>query len=534
MRDSISSLNVRSLLKFTAIGAIVLVLLHFAILGAFPPIYAGSWTTDRDQDTYDAVLHHAHVMVPGIDPAAGVPGAFFRDSYPIRSMLAFWELAKQEVAARNLDTCGDQLGEGLIDAYHQSILGYCLPRDAQHHITLANQTDANTRIWCAPVHRHPFSNWWPYPAAPCLSTHIRPIADKQREFHAHGCEITADGAALDNEMGREMFLGSNLRPGDDSPCRTALNHTAIVIGRQDQWNPFHVAEDLITTLVTVLIAARAAPELIGTRAQLVFVEGYNMDSNRYTPLWDRVGAWAPRRLALDPWEEGVCLTNAIHSVGAGASLLSAMGVGSSYTCASTITWAASHYYRHLFGLLPTESNRVQPINVLWLSREKLDTFAKEHGQWSSWRGIRHIENEDELLQRIRLGMRELCTDGKCVFEDAEEMPETWTQPAKDIVPLRFATIDPMVHALETQIQFVGHTNILVSSHGGALGLSLFLPPGKATLVELQVGGVAGNHHFQHMAYEMGHHYELVGIHQKIDVDNVWEVIRQRISASSEL
>lgn len=62
-----------------------------------------------------------------------------------------------------------------------------------------------------------------------------------------------------------------------------------------------------------------------------------MDANHFTPLWDRIGAWAPRRLALDPWGEDVCcksrrkvklkvVTNAIHSVGAGASLLSAMGV----------------------------------------------------------------------------------------------------------------------------------------------------------------------------------------------------------------
>lgn len=69
---------------------------------------------------------------------------------------------------------------------------------------------------------------------------------------------------------------------------------------------FHVAEDLITTLVTVFIWAKAAPELAHTRVQLVFAEGFGMDSNHFTALWDRIGAWAPRRLALDPWGEGVC------------------------------------------------------------------------------------------------------------------------------------------------------------------------------------------------------------------------------------
>ena len=89
--------------------------------------------------------------------------------------------------------------------------------------------------------------------------------------------------------------------------------------------------------------ARAAPDLIDTRVQLVFAEGYGMDSNHFTPLWDRVGAWAPRRLSLDPWTENTCcgysrdclllgkltpysVTNVIHSVGAGASLVTAMNV----------------------------------------------------------------------------------------------------------------------------------------------------------------------------------------------------------------
>lgn len=69
---------------------------------------------------------------------------------------------------------------------------------------------------------------------------------------------------------------------------------------------FHVAEDLITTLVTLFIAARTVPSLVNSRVQLVFTEGYSMDSNHFTPLWDRVGAWAPRRLSLDPWQEGEC------------------------------------------------------------------------------------------------------------------------------------------------------------------------------------------------------------------------------------
>jgi hypothetical protein len=236
----------------------------------------------------------------------------------------------------------------------------------------------------------------------------------------------------------------------------------------------------------------------------------------------------------------IVVTNAIHSVGAGASLLSAMGIGRSYTCVSTITWAASHYYRHLFGLKPLHSPSTlgsrtkarRPVNILWLSRAKLDAYAKQHSDWSQWRDLRHIENEVVLLARIRSGLEELCNgsgDVDCVYEDAQEFPETWTlttpEESEDApFPIRFASIDPTVHALETQINFVGHASILVASHGGALGLSLFLPPGDATLIELQVGMVNKNFHFEHMANEMGHGYEALRIQRRVDVDQVWAAI----------
>jgi hypothetical protein len=122
----------------------------------------------------------------------------------------------------------------------------------------------------------------------------------------------------------------------------------------------------------------------------------------------------------------------------------------------------------------------------------------------------------------------------CVFEDAQEVPETWALTSPESVgdeeplPVRFAMLDPTVHALETQIHFVGHTTVLVSSHGGALGLALFLPPGDAAIVELQVDGVRGNYHFEHMALEMGHEYEVLGISRTVNVDQVWESVRRRV------
>jgi hypothetical protein len=72
--------------------------------------------------------------------------------------------------------------------------------------------------------------------------------------------------------------------------------------RQDQWNPFHVGEDMVTTLVTAIVATRLNPALIDSRVQLVFNDDYGIEANHFVSMWDRMGAWAPRRLSLDPWE----------------------------------------------------------------------------------------------------------------------------------------------------------------------------------------------------------------------------------------
>ncbi|WWC59922.1 uncharacterized protein I303_102484 [Kwoniella dejecticola CBS 10117] len=578
------------ILKYAAGVCGCLVLFHYVLIGAFPnSAYTRYTTSSRNRygvgsgydghTGYASAAASAQDVLDRIDPSAGQPGTYFRDSFPLRTMVAIWELAEKEVKARGLDTCNGQLGRELVDAYHSSQLGYCVPpgdslttfvpdpiRNGSHtsHVSAENTAegkDMGTSIFCSPVHRAEFSKWWPYPAAPCVSKNLRtiPNAQSERTFGAAGCEITEEGIKLNNEMGRERFLGTDTVgvAQENDQCKERIERTLLIIGRQDQWNPFHVAEDLITTLVSVFIAVQTAPALIESRVQLVFVEGFGMDQNHFTPLWDRMGAWAPRRLSLDPWAEGTCLTNAIHSVGAGASLLSAMGVGTSYSCASTITWAAAHYYRHLFGLLPPSlslpANLLEsyhanerprrPINVLWLSRAKLDDYAQKHNDWSNWRDVRHILNEPELIQKFKSELSDLCRDPTnsadfgqtgCIYEDATEIPENWsfTSPEtlreNDPLPIRFMSLDPTVHALENQIHYVGHSTILVSSHGGALGLSLFLPPGDGTLIELQVENVAGNYHFEHMAKECGHNYEVLHINREVDVDQVWASLRKWI------
>jgi hypothetical protein len=156
----------------------------------------------------------------------------------------------------------------------------------------------------------------------------------------------------------------------------------------------------------------------------------------------------------------------------------------------------------------------------------------KHKDWSQWRGVRHLSNEPALLEGIRNGIQDYCKSGDCYFQDALEYPETWNEnditPEDQPLPIRFTSIDPTVHALETQVHYVGHTSILVSQHGGALGLSLFLPPGEATMIELQVKEVSNNFHFEHMAYEMGHVYEQLRIEREVDVEMVVKVVKEHL------
>ena len=162
--------------------------------------------------------------------------------------------------------------------------------------------------------------------------------------------------------------------------------------------------------------------------------------------------------------------------------------------------------------------------MLWLSRSKLDRYAQEHNDWSAWRDVRHILNEPSLTSRLSRGLETFSAKRGYTYRDGRNEPEAWSSP--ELRSVRFAVMDPTVHALETQVHLVGHASILLSSHGGALGLSLFMPPGEGALVELQVDTVKGNYHFQHMATEMGVGYEMVGISRDVDVEHVWEVLEK--------
>lgn len=216
----------------------------------------------------------------------------------------------------------------------------------------------------------------------------------------------------------------------------------------------------------------------------------------------------------------------------------------SYGCASTITWGASHYYRHLVGLQPRPSSDPTassegmrpPLNILWLSRAKYDAWSQTHDQWNTWKEWRHVDNEAELMDRFRRGLQEYCNDSECEFHDPGAETEDgagladWHigSPTHRPRVIRFHTIDPSVHAIENQLYLVGHSTILVSPHSGALGLALFLPPGHGHVIELQVPATVGWHHYDIMATEMGMRYDMVTVQREVDVEKVWKKVKQAV------
>ncbi len=67
---------------------------------------------------------------------------------------------------------------------------------------------------------------------------------------------------------------------------------------------YHVAEDLVTTILALLLVDLADPMAHKEPIQLAFSDKFGLDHNHYSSLWDRIGSRQPRRLSLDPYESG--------------------------------------------------------------------------------------------------------------------------------------------------------------------------------------------------------------------------------------
>ena len=174
-------------------------------------------------------------------------GGFYRDAYPVRSMLKYWELAEREVKERGLDTCSGQLGRELIDAHIRTTVDYCHPPvgPAFGGWNQADRQDGGedgTSVKCTAPHHDEFSGWWPHPIAPCISTNLRPVPDTYTSYHAQSCGMTFEGEMLklemlDGDQKDQKFVGTDIQDGDAGMCEHSANRTILEVPRQDQWNP---------------------------------------------------------------------------------------------------------------------------------------------------------------------------------------------------------------------------------------------------------------------------------------------------------
>jgi hypothetical protein len=178
----------------------------------------------------------------------GQAGGFYRDSKPIKTILGFWDLAEKELKAKGLDTCWDRLGLRFIEEYHSTDMAYCLPPDTSYGGAAKARNESRqshdnlpTYITCSAIHRNEFTKWWPYPAAPCISSNMRMIEGKGRAYRSAGCDVNNDGIRLISQMANEDFAGKDSVQvkvdSEEGKCEQVVNHTVLLIHRQDQWNP---------------------------------------------------------------------------------------------------------------------------------------------------------------------------------------------------------------------------------------------------------------------------------------------------------
>ncbi|CAK5274324.1 unnamed protein product [Mycena citricolor] len=550
---------------------------------------------------------------------------FFRDSHPTLHSRLFLARAQAEIQARGLDTCKGKLGGAMIDGYLENAVEYCKP---------SGRTASSPFITCFPAGtaapQDTQNRWWPYPQSFCHSSNLTHSSGWGGDLPGRGvfgardqCALTKAGIALDKDMKREMFLGKEFHSGEggDQPCGETVDHPVLFVPRQDRWNPFHVGEDLVTTFLALTLFSRHAAQsyqpksLFGSQTvedelwsslpgayirggaleqfrklrkdleadleptaglQLVFQDSQLPTESLFAPLYDRIGAWTARRTAADALGHGgapTCFSQAFHSVGAGASLLSGTKVGLKYKCASELVWGASLWLRWVWGLEPVlpgdEKVSAQPaleeralgssefVNVLFLSREKFDDATlHRNGGLSTWSDARHILNEADLVVGLRSGLADMCSkltavSGShlthhpgtldCTFTNADGLPGSWGVPLHPREAfalgndgnsthtggkaLRFATLDPTTTALASQLGMIGRTDVVVSVHAGALGLTLFMPTGRASVIELVPGGVRGNEHFHNMAHMMGLEYVNVGVSKRVNVQSVVDAVK---------
>ncbi|KAJ7668617.1 hypothetical protein DFH06DRAFT_1378365 [Mycena polygramma] len=493
--------RIRRLLAFIAVLSLSSTLLVYLV---FSPAVSLSGFTSGSMATSSSDYHDDYVESGGDGPSS----PFFPDTHPALHARLFLARAQAEIRVRRLDTCDGQLGARMVDPYIDNAVPYCSSKGKDSPTAITCFPAGRAAPKDTP------NAWWPYPQALCASNQLTHAAGWGGNVPARGtfegqCTVSEDGERLKAVMGREVFLGkerSLLRvrvlfplylkggmlmreKGGDGACGEVITHPVLFIHRQDRWNPFHVGEDLVTTFLALTLFSRQpssslysattertlwrslsttfasandkafknevkalAGQLAHTQdLQLVFQDEHLPMVSLFAPLYDRMGAFPPRRTAAEGLGEGgrTCFAPAFHSVGAGAgaSLLSATGVGREHRCASELAWGASLWLRWVWGFegvsegagvsssfaerglhrrgddlqrgkeerrdgrekrAPIAGGRrstEEPIQVLFLSRETYAAYTRHtNHKLTPWQETRHIQNEAEL----RAGLAGLC------------------------------------------------------------------------------------------------------------------------------
>ncbi|KAJ6525826.1 hypothetical protein DFH09DRAFT_1371827 [Mycena vulgaris] len=312
--------RVRRLLLFVAVLALSSTLLVYIVFS--DALSASTFSFAVPQHEYAYTDDYAE----GNDPRS----PFFRDAHPALHARLFLARAQAEIRARGLDTCGGQLSAPMVDAYLTAAVPYCVPADSA--------ADNSSSITCFPARAGPGTPnaWWPYPQAFCASRNLAHTEGWARSGEFTGaCVVSEGGKRLKGDMGTEGFLGAEFREGDaegkDQQCGETIKHPVLFVPRQDRWNPFHVGEDLVTTFLALTLFSRhvapsssasnnlwttlpssllssspsaAIAELQKELApaahlQLIFQDDHLPTASLFAPLYDRIGAWTPRRTAAD-------------------------------------------------------------------------------------------------------------------------------------------------------------------------------------------------------------------------------------------
>jgi hypothetical protein len=248
-----------------------------ALLGV---LYVSSASGSGRNVAAELAAASASATVPDMD-TVDAPGALalLRDPTPGATAQRFWRLAEAEIAALGVDTCNNKLGRPLVDAYARHKVQFCgepfvfapsetgvhehwhptrragrrqvdYEESAEHEPesteteptepSVKKEQEYRASVLCMPVQQDDFTRWWPYPTSPCVSRNLQPSRNGEgvgEQFEAL-CPATREGKQLLEEMGRETFLGNRLDIVDAAQaCTERVEHTLLVIHRQDQWNP---------------------------------------------------------------------------------------------------------------------------------------------------------------------------------------------------------------------------------------------------------------------------------------------------------